>query len=277
MGGDVKARTERGLDVLRTLGGSSEAASGMAEFFAGRGAIGQIALLVGAGEVWARPGLSRRDRSLVVISQLTALGREVELRAHVSGGLHHGLTASEIDEIFLQIGAYAGLPVALTGAGIANEVLSERAGGGARPQRPAPLEEKDPARRRADGLDVLRTLLGQPDLDPRRTEAQILASQGAMGELVMDYAFGDVWSRPQLSRRDRSLVVISVLAATNMRHELEIHLQGALHHGVTPAEIEEMLLTLVVYGGFPRAIDASNVARPILARHAAGPGEAAKG
>lgn len=271
MPGDPKARTERGLDVLRTLGGSSQAAAGMAEFFASRGAIGEIALLVGAGEVWARPALSRRDRSLVVISLLTALGREVELRAHVSGGLNHGLTPAELDEIFLQIGAYAGLPVALSGAGIASEVLSGRAGGTGRPHAPAPLEAKDPARRRADGLDVLRTLLGLGELDAQRTEAQILESQGAMGELVMDYAFGDVWSRPQLSRRDRSLVVISVLAAINMKHELEFHLQGALNHGVTPIEIEEMLLTLVVYGGFPRAIDASSVAQAVFARNAVRP------
>lgn len=266
MSEDVKTRTERGRDVLRTLGGSAEAAEGMAAFFESLGAVGQIALQVGAGEVWARTGLSRRDRSLVVISILTALGREVELRAHVGGGLSHGLRAEEIDEIFVQIGAYAGLPVALAGAGIANEVLAAREGGTARKTPPAPLDPKDPKRRRADGLDVLKTLLGLPELDAKTTEQQILGSQGAMGELVMDYAFGDVWSRPALSRRDRSFVVISVLAALNMVHELEFHLQGALNHGVTRAEIEEMLLTLVVYGGFPRAIDGMNVAKKVFAR-----------
>ncbi len=270
MSEDVKTRTSRGLDVLRTLGGSAEAAEGMAAFFESLGAVGQIALRVGAGEVWARTALSRRDRSLVVISFLTALGREVELRAHVAGGLNHGLRAEEVDEIFVQIGAYAGLPFALAGAGIANEVLAQREGGSRRKNPPAPLEAKDPARRRADGLDLLKTLLGLPDLDPKTTEQQILASQGAMGELVMDYAFGDVWMRPALSRRDRSLVVISVLAATNMVHELEIHLQGALNHGVARAEIEEMLVTLAVYGGFPRAIDGMNVAKKVFERRGAG-------
>lgn len=266
MSDDVKTRTARGLDVLRTLGGSAEAAEGMASFFESLGAVGQIAFRVGAGEVWARTALSRRDRSLAVISFLTALGREVELRAHVAGGLNHGLRVEEVDEIFVQIGAYAGLPIALAGAGIANAVVAQREGGAQRKTPPAPLEAKDPARRRVDGLDVLKTLLGLPDLDPRATEQQILASQGAMGELVMDYAFGDVWSRPALSRRDRSFVVISVLAALNMVHELEFHLQGALNHGVTRAEIEEMLLTLAVYGGFPRAIDGMNVAKKVFAR-----------
>lgn len=266
MSDDAKARTERGLDVLRTLSGSAEASRGMAEFFESRGAIGQIALQIGAGGVWARTALSRRDRSLAVISILSALGREVELRAHVAGGLNHGLRAEEIDELFVQVGAYAGLPFGLAGAGIANEVIAAREGGSQRKSPAAPLEPKDPDHRRAQGIDVLRTLLGQASLDAKQTEQQILSSQGAMGELVMDYAFGEVWSRPQLSRRDRSFVVISVLAALNMTHELEFHLQGALNHGVTRTEIEEMLLTLVVYGGFPRAIDGANVARKVFER-----------
>ena len=266
MSDDAKVRTERGLDVLRTLSGSADASRAMAEFFESRGAIGQIALQIGAGAVWARTALSRRDRSLAVISMLTALGREVELRAHIAGGLNHGLRVEEIDEVFVQVGAYAGLPVGLAGAGIANEVIAGREGGSQRKTPAASLEAKDPARRRADGIDVLKTLLGQPNLDAKQLEQQILSSQGAMGELVMDYAFGEVWSRPQLSRRDRSFIVISVLAALNMTHELEFHLQGALNHGVTRTEIEEMLLTLVVYGGFPRAIDGMNVAKSVFAR-----------
>ena len=117
----------------------------------------------------------------------------------------------------------------------------------------------------AAGLDVLKTLLGAPELDLEATETSILEQQGAIGELVMDYAFGDVWSRPGLSRRDRSLVVISVLTALHLPHELEIHLAGALHHGVTPGEIEAVLLTAVAYCGFPRAIDGMLLARKVFA------------
>ncbi|MDP7571490.1 MAG: carboxymuconolactone decarboxylase family protein, partial [Myxococcota bacterium] len=96
-------------------------------------------------------------------------------------------------------------------------------------------------------------------------EAATIDQLGEMGRLVLDFAFGDVWSRPQLSRRDRSLVVISVLAALSLMQELEIHLQGALNHGVTREEIEEVMLTLVIYGGFPRAIDGMHMARKVFA------------
>jgi 4-carboxymuconolactone decarboxylase len=258
-------RRMRGLDVLSTLAGSEQGGTEMARFLESRGAVGSIALLTGAGEVWARDQLSRRDRSLVVISTLTALGPETELRAHISGGLQHGLRDEEVDEIFVQVAAYAGLPVALAGAGLAADVLAARDGSEVRRTPPAPLQAKSAEERRADGLDVLTTLLGQPDLDTQLTEQQIQSAQGFLGDLVMDYAFGEVWSRPQLSRRDRSLVVISVLTALNLPHELEIHLQGALNHGLTRDEIEEMLITMVVYGGFPRAIDGMNVARRVFA------------
>ena len=261
---DPDPRYERGLDVLKTLGGSEEAGRALADFFEGQGALGSVALRTAAGEVWSRTELSRRDRSLVVISFLTALGRERELRQHVAGGLNHGLRREEIDEIMLQVGAYAGLPFALAGAGVAGRVFAERDGTDERSTPPAPAEVKTPERRRADGLDVLRTLLGQPDLDTEATEAAIVRQQGAMGHLVMDYAFGDVWSRPQLSRRDRSLAVVSVLTALAMAHELEIHLAGALNHGVTREEIEEVMLTAVPYGGFPRAIDGLRLARRVF-------------
>ena len=102
-------------------------------------------------------------------------------------------------------------------------------------------------------------------MDMKFAESATIDQLGEMGRLVLDFAFGDVWSRPQLSRRDRSLVVISVLAALSLMHELEIHLQGALNHGVTREEIEEVMLTLVIYGGFPRAIDGMHMARKVFA------------
>jgi 4-carboxymuconolactone decarboxylase len=263
---DPKTRYERGLEVLSTLTGSEEGGRAMADFFESRGAIGSIALYTGAGEIWARTELSRRDRSMAVISALTALGRETELRVHIAGGLNHGLSVDEIDEIFVQVSAYVGVPFGLAAAGIAAEVFAERDGTERRKTPPAPLELKDPEKRRADGLELLKTLIGPADLDTAAMEQRILTNQGFMGDLVMDYAFGDVWMRPQLSRRDRSFVVISALTALNLKHELEIHIQGALNHGVTRVEIEEMLVTMILYAGFPKAIDGMILARKVFAR-----------
>jgi len=258
-------RRHRGLDVCRTLTGSEEAGRGMAAFLQRLGPVGDVALYTATGQVWCREELSRRDRSLVVVAALAALGREGELRAHVAGGLNHGLERAEIDELWLQVGAYAGLPFGLAGARIAAEVFAERDGAAARTPPPAPLEPAPAAERRASGLDGIRTLLGQPDLDPAVIEQQVLESQGFTGELVIDHAFGEVWARPQLPRRDRSLAVLSILTALNLLHELEIHVRGALQHGVTRSEIEEVMVTAVVYAGFPRAIDGLRIARAVFA------------
>ncbi len=264
--GDWEAREAGGRDVLRTLGGSEAVAQGMAAYFDQLGALGSIALRTGAGEIWTRDAFSRRDRSLVVISLLTALARDMELRQHIVGGLSHGLSRDEIDEIFVQVAPYAGVPLALGGAGAAAAVFAQQDGSEGRQAPPAPAEPKENEKRRADGLEVLRTLLGQPEgADMAFAESGTLDSLGEMGRLVLDYAFGDVWSRPQLSRRDRSLVVVSVLTALNLHHELEIHLGGALEHGVTRSEIEELMLTAVVYCGFPRAIDGAHLMQKVFA------------
>ncbi len=260
-------RREKGTDVLSTLMGSRAAGEQFAGFFDSLGALGSVALRNGTGEIWSRPGLSRRDRSLVVISILTALGREAELHYHVQGGLRHGLERDEIDEIVVQLSAYIGVPFALGGAGVVGRAFAELDGTATRTTTPSPMDLKDDATRRADGLDVLGTLLDLPEgADPRATVDATFDELGeAMGKLVIDFAFGEIWARPQLSRRDRSLVVIAALTALNLLHELEIHLGGALNHGVTATEIHEVMLTMILYGGFPRAIDGYRLARTVLA------------
>lgn len=263
---DPATRAKRGQDVLRTLTGSEDGGRLAAEAFERLGALGSIALRTGVGEIWSRPGLSRRDRSLVVISALTALGRERELKAHVGGGLNHGLTRDEVDEIMVQLSAYIGMPLALAGAGVVAQVIAERDGTETRETPPPPPELKDDATCREDGKDVLRTLLGMPEGSDMEFAATATVEQlGDIGVLVLDHAFGEIWSRPQLSRRDRSMVVISALAASSLAHELEIHLGAALNHGVTRDEICEVMITMVLYGGFPRAIDGMHLATKVFA------------
>ncbi len=77
------------------------------------------------GDVWTRPGLARRDRSIGVLSVLAALGLEDELRMHVRAALRNGLTRDEIGEVLLQVGVYAGVPRANGGFAVADEVFAE--------------------------------------------------------------------------------------------------------------------------------------------------------
>jgi 4-carboxymuconolactone decarboxylase len=81
---------------------------------------------------------------------------------------------------------------------------------------------------------------------------------------VTRYAWGDVWNRPGLARRDRSILNIGILVALNRPHELRLHLRGALRNGVTREEVRECLLQTAVYCGAPAALDAFRVAREVL-------------
>ncbi len=78
------------------------------------------------GEIWARPGLPRKVRSMLNLAMLTALNRPAELKLHVRGALANGVTVEEIKEIFLQTGIYCGIPAALESFKTAREVFKER-------------------------------------------------------------------------------------------------------------------------------------------------------
>jgi 4-carboxymuconolactone decarboxylase len=77
------------------------------------------------GAVWGRPGLSRRDRSLLNLGMLCALNRSDELAAHINGALNNGITPEEMREAFMQVGVYCGMPAAMGAFRIARQVFEE--------------------------------------------------------------------------------------------------------------------------------------------------------
>ena len=78
------------------------------------------------GDVWERPGLSKRDRSLIVVATLIALGREKQLVGHLERALNNGVTKTEISEIITHLAFYAGGPAAMTAALVAKDVFEKR-------------------------------------------------------------------------------------------------------------------------------------------------------
>ena len=112
------------------------------------------------------------------------------------------------------------------------------------------------------GLQIRREVLGDEYVD--RATASKTEVQAKFQDLVAGFCWGEVWGREALSRRERSLMNIAMLAALNRPHEGAIHVQGALNNGLEPNEIEEAILHTMPYCGVPAAIDAMRVARPIL-------------
>ncbi len=109
------------------------------------------------------------------------------------------------------------------------------------------------------GLKTRREVLGSEYVDRALASADDFSRP--MQELVTQYCWGDVWNRPGLDRRTRSLLNLAMLGALNRPHELELHVRGALNNGVTKEEIAEVFLQLAVYCGVPAGVDAFRTAR----------------
>lgn len=101
------------------------------------------------------------------------------------------------------------------------------------------------------GLDIRNAMFGA-----ETTEAQVTADDpltSKLQNLVTEACFGEIWSREELSLRDRSLVTVAMLAALTRGPELRTHLRGALANGVTPNELREVMIHSYLYAGLPVA------------------------
>lgn len=109
--------------------------------------------------------------------------------------------------------------------------------------------------RRQRGLDVRKKLWGDGDA-PNLADPLI--------EVTIDHLFGDVWTRPGLALRDRSLITCATLVALGKEAQLKVHLKGLLNQGVSPLEVEEMMIHLAHYAGWPCAVNGIRVAREVF-------------
>ena len=114
----------------------------------------------------------------------------------------------------------------------------------------------------AKGMEVRRVVLVDAHVD-RAIERTTSFTEGFQ-ELITRYAWGEVWSRPGLDRRARSMITLTALVATGREHELEMHVRAALRNGLTPDEIGEVLLHCAVYCGVPAANGAFAIAQRVI-------------
>jgi 4-carboxymuconolactone decarboxylase len=113
------------------------------------------------------------------------------------------------------------------------------------------------------GLRVRKEVLGDAYVDASLASADSFTQP--MQELVTEYCWGEVWTRPGIDRRTRSMLNLAMLTALNRPHELAAHVRGAINNGVTEDEILEVLLQSAIYVGVPAALDSFRVARGVLA------------
>jgi 4-carboxymuconolactone decarboxylase len=191
-------------------------------------------------DVWKRPGLAPRDRSIVTLAALIARNQTIELAHHVDLALDNGVKPREISEIITHLAFYAGWGDAMSAIAVVKDVFAARKVGA--DQLPA----------------VSATLLPINEASEAQRERSV--------QYTTDVLFRDLWLRPDLSPRDRSLVTVSALIANGQTAQLTPHLNRAMDNGLTQTEASEAITQLAFYVGWPNVFSAMPVAQDVFAK-----------
>ena len=118
-------------------------------------------------------------------------------------------------------------------------------------------------KRYEEGLAVRRAVLGAEHVDKAIGSADDFMRP--MQELVTEYCWGEIWTRPGLDRRTRSFVNLAMLTALNRSHEIRLHVRGALNNGLTKEELMEVFMQCAIYCGVPAGMEAMRIAKEVFA------------
>jgi 4-carboxymuconolactone decarboxylase len=202
------------------------------------------------GGVWQRPDLSARDRSIVTVASLIARNQAADMPAEFNRALENGVTPAELSEIITHLAFYAGWGNAMTAVAVTQAIFAER---GVSAEQ---LPEADPQ------------LLPLDEEAEAERERRVQESYGEVSEGVVDNTrdllFRDLWLRPALKPRDRSLVTVSALISAGQVEQMPFHLNRAMDNGLTQAEASEVLTHLAFYAGWPNVFSALPVARDVF-------------
>lgn len=206
------------------------------------------------GEVWKRPGLSARDRSIVTVAVLVARNQALEMPYYVNLALDSGVKPAEISELITHLAFYSGWGNAMSAVAVTKEVFAAR---GIRANqlpsaspKPLPLDEAAEADR------------------AKRVGEQFGAVSPGVVQYTTEALFRDLWLRPDLAPRDRSLVTVSALIASGQVAQVPYHLNRAMDNGLTRAQASEMLTHLAFYAGWPNVFSALPVAKDVFEKRA---------
>jgi 4-carboxymuconolactone decarboxylase len=204
------------------------------------------------GELWQRPGLSPRDRSIVTLSVLVAKNQAHELPFHLKRALDSGVKPGEIAELITHLAFYSGWANATAADAAARSVFTERKIDAAQlpPAKPAPLplDEKAEAAR------------------AKNVEENFGKTAPGVVQYTTDALFRDLWLRPGLAPRDRSLVTVSALVANGQVAQITYHLNRAMDNGLTEEQASETLTQLAFYAGWPNVFSAMPVFKDVFAK-----------
>jgi len=202
-------------------------------------------------DLWNRPELSRRDRSLVTVAALISRNDTAELPHYLNVALDSGVTPTEISETITHLAFYAGWPNATSAALVARHVFAQR-------------------HIAAASLPDEKVVLLPLDQEKETQRATLVESNfGKVAPGVVKYTtealFLDLWLRPGLALRDRSLVTVSALVTAGQVAQVPYHLNRAMDNGLTQTQASEVLTQLAFVAGWPNIFSALPVFKEVFA------------
>ncbi|KXU36975.1 carboxymuconolactone decarboxylase [Cephaloticoccus primus] len=225
--------------------------------------LGRFIIEYSFGDIYSREGLDLKSKELAVVAALTAMGNaRPQLGVHINGALNTGSSISEVKEVILQMSAYSGFPSSINAMNALKEVLAEREKHGIRddkgkPPSPVPanrLELGEQELSQLDGSMIERLREAYDDLSPE------------LVRFTLEYGYGDIFSRDNLSKKHRQIATIAALTALGTAQpQLKFHINAGLNIGVSAEEIKEVMLLMTIYAGFPAAINGTNALKEVLA------------
>ncbi|XUY29133.1 carboxymuconolactone decarboxylase family protein [Agrobacterium sp. rho-8.1] len=202
------------------------------------------------GDLWKRPGLTPRDRSVITVATLIAKNQPIEFAYHFNLALDNGVKPSELSEIITHLAYYAGWANATAAVAVAKDVFAARGIG---------------ADQLPDASPPLLTLDEKKDATRQSTVEQTVApTSPGVAQFTNGLLFKDVWLRPDLAPRDRSLITVTSLIANGQVAQVTYHLNRAMDNGLKPEEASEMLTHLAFYAGWPNVFSAVPVVKDVI-------------
>ena len=200
--------------------------------------------------LWKRPDLSPRDRSVVTVSALIARTQAIEMPFHFALALDNGVKASELSEIVTHLAFYAGWANAMSAVAVAKEIFHQRGIG---------IDQLPPAKGK---------LLPLNEEAETQRATQVNNNFGSVSpglvQNTTDLLFRELWLRPALAPRDRSLVTVSSLIASGQVAQITFHLNRAMDNGLTKEQASEVVNHLAFYAGWPNAFSALPIIKEVF-------------
>ena len=202
------------------------------------------------GDLWKRPDLSPRDRSIVTVAVLIARNQALPMPYHFHLALDNGVQPGELSEVITHLAFYSGWGNAMSAVVAAQDVFQKR---GIGPEQ-LPLASGE--------------LLPLDEAAEKQRATTVGQNFGAVAPGVVQYTtdilFRDLWLRPGLAPRDRSLVTVSALVAAGQTAQITYHLNRAMDNGLTRPQASEVLTHLAFYAGWPNVFSALPVVKDVF-------------